>query len=506
MWPVPVTVLARGADGSVSRIEYILEGESGRIDPKSVVAALRKDTLLVSVMHANNETGILQPIAEIAEVLADHDAYLHVDAAQSFGKEIETLRNARIDLISASAHKLYGPKGVGALYVSKEVSLIPLIHGGGQERGLRASTENVPGIVGFGKAAEIAMREMEKREREQEARLAKARKLESLGVMAGGIAHDFNNLLAVIMANADMARSKLREPDRVADHLDGACEAASQAAQLCQQLLVYAGRGRLSLRPVDVNEMTSGTLEILEVTMSNNVAIDLTTADDLPAVQGDPTQLRQILQNLVTNAADAITVFLNGRYVGRSATKRLMDAPRNFPHPTSLDVATRRGKNVLAVFAMNWGRYRNTTAYGVPLGGMTAWGILGEVALGDRPLLRWRHREGTAFPTRWGQPARRRSTLVWYRARFGLKPTNLRLSARLLLKDMGYGAAWLNGKYLGLYSRAGYDGTYGLAIPGGWLKSENELLLLEQDGRQPTELQIRFDRRATYLPVIIRFR
>jgi len=207
-----------------------------------------------------------------------------------------------------------------------------------------------------------------------------------------------------------------------------------------------------------------------------------------------------------TNAADAITVFLNGRYVGRSATKRLMDAPRNFPHPTSLDVATRRGKNVLAVFAMNWGRYRNTTAYGVPLGGMTAWGILGDVTLGDRPLLRWRHREGTAFPTRWGQPARGRSTLVWYRAKFGLKPTNLRLSARLLLKDMGYGAAWLNGKYLGLYSRAGYDATYGLAIPRGWLRSENELLVLEQDGRQPTELQIRFDRRATYLPLTIRFR
>jgi len=206
------------------------------------------------------------------------------------------------------------------------------------------------------------------------------------------------------------------------------------------------------------------------------------------------------------NVADAATVFLNGRYIGRSATKRSMDAPRNFPHPTSLDVATRRGKNVLAVFAMNWGRYRNTTSYGVPLGEMTAWGILGEVALGERPLLGWRRHEGTAFPTRWRQVASGRSTLVWYRTRFDLKPTNLRLNARLLLKDMGYGAAWLNGKFLGLYSRAGYDGTYGLAIPGGWLKSENELLLLEQDGRQPTELQIRFDRRATYLPLTIRFR
>jgi len=207
-----------------------------------------------------------------------------------------------------------------------------------------------------------------------------------------------------------------------------------------------------------------------------------------------------------SNVADAITVFLNGRYVGRSATKRLMDAPRRFPHPAVFDVATNRGKNSLMVFAMNWGRYRNTTSYGVQLAETTGWGILGEVALGARPLLRWRAREGVAFPTQWRQPAASRSTLLWYRTTFKLRPTKLKLAARLLLKDMGYGAAWLNGKFLGLYSRVGYDGTHGLVIPPGWLKADNELLLIEQDGRRPSELQIRFDRRATYLPLIVRLR
>jgi len=206
------------------------------------------------------------------------------------------------------------------------------------------------------------------------------------------------------------------------------------------------------------------------------------------------------------NVADAITVFLNGRYVGRSATKRLMDAPRNFPHPAPFDVATRRGTNTLAVFAMNWGRYRNTTSYGVQLADMTAWGILGAVALGERPLLGWRYREGVEFPKRWGPVGATRSTLAWYRARFALRPTSLRLAARLVLKDMGYGAAWLNGKFLGLYSRSGYDGTHGLTIPPGWLKARNEVLLLEQDGRRPQELRVQFDRRGTYLPLAIRFR
>ncbi len=146
-------------------VTYLPVDKYGTVDPGSVEEAIREDTVLVSVMHANNEVGTVEPIREIGKITREKGVLFHTDAVQSFGHLAIDVDQMGVDLVSASSHKLYGPKGVGALYVSKEVSLIPLIHGGGQERGLRASTENVPGIVGFGKAAEIAMREMEKRER-----------------------------------------------------------------------------------------------------------------------------------------------------------------------------------------------------------------------------------------------------------------------------------------------------------------------------------------------------
>jgi cysteine desulfurase len=136
---------------------------SGRIEPKDIAAALRHDTLLVSVMQVNNETGVIQPIAEIADQLTASDTYYHVDAAQGFGKELDALRNRRIDLISVSGHKIYGPKGVGALIARRRngfrLPLTPLIYGGGQERGLRPGTAPVPLIAGLGEAARIALRD-----------------------------------------------------------------------------------------------------------------------------------------------------------------------------------------------------------------------------------------------------------------------------------------------------------------------------------------------------------
>ncbi len=115
------------------------------------------------MMHANNETGAIQPLVEYADTLANHDAYFHVDAAQTYGKELESLRNKRIDMISCSGHKVYGPKGVGALITHrrkyKRPPLVPLMFGGGQERGLRPGTLPVHQIAGFGKAAEMAMAE-----------------------------------------------------------------------------------------------------------------------------------------------------------------------------------------------------------------------------------------------------------------------------------------------------------------------------------------------------------
>lgn len=134
--------------------------EGGWVEPETVAKALHDDTLLVSVMHANNETGIQQPIEEIADQLESHPAYFHVDAAQGFGKALPPLRHPRIDLISLSGHKIYGPKGVGALIARRRQygrpPLSPLQFGGGQERGLRPGTLPVPLVVGLGVAAELA--------------------------------------------------------------------------------------------------------------------------------------------------------------------------------------------------------------------------------------------------------------------------------------------------------------------------------------------------------------
>lgn len=139
----------------------------GWIDPDTIKSALRKDTLLVSVMHVNNETGVRQPINLIAESLADHPTFFHVDAAQGFGKEITDLRIPRIDLISISGHKIFGPKGVGALVMRRRgynrPPLKPLQFGGGQERGLRPGTLPVHLIVGLGLASELAFREAAER-------------------------------------------------------------------------------------------------------------------------------------------------------------------------------------------------------------------------------------------------------------------------------------------------------------------------------------------------------
>lgn len=139
----------------------------GWVCPDAVAAAVRPDTLLVSVMQVNNETGIRQPIEQIATRLGACDAYLHVDAAQGFGKELKPLRHPRIDLISVSGHKVFGPQGVGALVARRRARALPplrpLAYGGGQEFGLRPGTLPVALIAGLGKAAELAGQEAEQR-------------------------------------------------------------------------------------------------------------------------------------------------------------------------------------------------------------------------------------------------------------------------------------------------------------------------------------------------------
>jgi len=148
-------------------VTLVPPNKGGWVEPDSIKEAIRDDTLLVSVMHVNNETGVIQPITEIADLLAEHPAYFHLDAAQGFGKDIETLRHPRIDMISACAHKIYGPKGIGVLIIRRrgyeKIPLSPLMYGGGQERGLRPGTLPVPLIVGFGVAAKLAVKNAQKR-------------------------------------------------------------------------------------------------------------------------------------------------------------------------------------------------------------------------------------------------------------------------------------------------------------------------------------------------------
>jgi len=140
-------------------VTYIDVDRYGVVDVDELKKSLRDKTILVSIMHANNEVGTIEPIEEIAKIVKERGIYLHTDAVQTAGKIPVDVKKMGVDLLSLSGHKIYGPKGVGALYIKKGVKLDPLIHGGHHERSKRAGTENVPGIVGLGKACEIAMKE-----------------------------------------------------------------------------------------------------------------------------------------------------------------------------------------------------------------------------------------------------------------------------------------------------------------------------------------------------------
>jgi cysteine desulfurase len=143
------------------KVTYVAVDKYGMVDPGDVKKAIKPETILISVMHANNEMGTIQPLAEIGKIAREAGIVFHTDAVQTAGHIPADVNNLGIDLLSMSAHKLYGPKGVGALYIRKGTRIAPFIHGGAQEKGRRAGTENVPGIVGFGKAAEIARQEMD---------------------------------------------------------------------------------------------------------------------------------------------------------------------------------------------------------------------------------------------------------------------------------------------------------------------------------------------------------
>lgn len=142
-------------------VTYVPVDSEGILDLKFLEDSIRHDTILISIMHANNEIGTIQPIKKISELISGREIILHTDAVQSVGKIPTDVNQLGVDMLSISSHKLHGPKGVGALYLRSGVNTMPLVQGGGHERGLRPGTENIPGIVGFAKAMSISKEQLE---------------------------------------------------------------------------------------------------------------------------------------------------------------------------------------------------------------------------------------------------------------------------------------------------------------------------------------------------------
>jgi cysteine desulfurase len=157
-----VLLSCKHLEESGCEVTYVPVDGRGLVDPEDVRRALRPNTKLISIMMANNETGVLQPVEEIGKIAAEADVYFHTDAVQAAGKVSIDVTRIGCDVLSISGHKMHAPQGVGALYVRKGTHLEPLFYGGGHERSRRAGTENVPGIVALGKAAELAMQSFER--------------------------------------------------------------------------------------------------------------------------------------------------------------------------------------------------------------------------------------------------------------------------------------------------------------------------------------------------------
>lgn len=214
-------------------VDLVRPDVSGRVDAEALAALVRDDTLLVSVMAVNNETGVIQPVAELAEHLVGREAYLHVDAAQAFGKELDQLRHRRIDMLSVSGHKVFAPKGVGALVLRRRgyrrVPLAPIMFGGGQERGLRPGTLPVPLIAGLGLAAELALKEHTARHRScVRLRQHLLRGLEALGAEVHGDPDEtVPHILSFHVPAVDSEALMVLWKDQVAVSNGSACTSAS---------------------------------------------------------------------------------------------------------------------------------------------------------------------------------------------------------------------------------------------------------------------------------------
>ena len=153
-------------EGLGFRVTYLPVDRYGLVDPEDVRHAIDKETILITIMHANNEVGTIEPIEKIGEIVKEREALFHTDAAQSCGKIEVNVNHLKVDVLTLAGHKLYAPKGIGALFVRAGIQIDSLIHGAGQEKGRRAGTENVPYIIGLGTACEIARTTLSNYEKE----------------------------------------------------------------------------------------------------------------------------------------------------------------------------------------------------------------------------------------------------------------------------------------------------------------------------------------------------
>lgn len=214
-------------------LEVVKPNRRGLVDHEDILSRVRNDTLLVSVMHVNNETGMIQPISQIADGLSDSEALFHTDAAQGFGKDIESLQNPNIDFISMSAHKIYGPKGCGALAINeknkKKKKIMPIMVGGGQEQGLRPGTLPVALISGLGHAAELALKEHPERveKNRQILDVISEDAVRAGGIVNGDVSKSIGNVLNVSFPGVDSESAMLMMKDEVAISNGAACSSAT---------------------------------------------------------------------------------------------------------------------------------------------------------------------------------------------------------------------------------------------------------------------------------------
>ena len=252
------------------QITYLPVDQFGQVDPRVVEKAVTPRTILISIMHANNEVGTIQPIAEIATIARNHGTTFHTDAAQSVGKILTRVNDLGVDLLTIAGHKLYGPKGIGTLYVRRGTQLEKLIHGADHEQGRRAGTENVLEIVGLGKACEIAKRDLNKNmEHMQKMRDLLYQELKGEWneiKLNGHPERRLPNTLSVSFRNIE-ANKLLAEIDRVAVSAGAACHSdsvrVSSVLQAMQLELEYAmGTVRFSTGKMTTAEEVKETAAI----------------------------------------------------------------------------------------------------------------------------------------------------------------------------------------------------------------------------------------------------